>query len=159
MMAFISIEDLYGTAEIVVFPKVYERASQLTEIDRVVQIKGTLNFKEDEAPKILAEDIQELRPDSESAAEQKVEQKAEQKTEQKQEPEHIIKIRIPRDMDDKITMDMVQTALKRHRGEQRIRVYIYLPSGKAMKADMMLDPSGSLKNQLIGLIGYDNVKM
>ena len=162
MMAFITIEDLYGTAEIVVFPKVYERASRLTEVDRVVQIRGTLNFKEDEAPKILADDILELMPDSETdnvQGEAPKEEAVPAASPERKQPEGILKIRIPADMDNKITMDMVQTALKRHRGEKLISVYIYMPSGKAFRSDMMLEPTGSLKNQLIGLLGLDNVKM
>ena len=62
-------------------------------------------------------------------------------------------------MDDRITMEMVQTALKRHRGERLITVYMYMPSGRTLRSDMMLEPTGSLKNQLIGLLGFDNVKM
>ena len=144
MMAFIGIEDLYGTAEIVVFPKVYEKVSHLTEIDSVIRISGTLNFKEDEAPKILADDIREILPDSEAGI---------------QAPKAMIKLRIPQGMDNKITMDMIKTALGRHPGEEPVSVYIYLPSGKTLKSDMKTEPSGSLKNQLIGLLGFDNVKM
>jgi DNA polymerase-3 subunit alpha len=165
MMAFIVIEDLYGSAEIVVFPKVYERVSQLTEIDRVIRIRGTLNFKEDEAPKILANDITELEsdekagitadPEAPKAAADPVKPETKAPSEK---PECMIKIRIPRDMDDRITMDMINTALKRHAGDKLTAVLMYMPSGRTLKSVMRLEPSGSLKNQLIGLLGMDNVK-
>ncbi len=169
MMAFIGIEDLYGTAEIVVFPKVYERVSQLTEVDRVIQIRGTLNFKEDEAPKILANDIIELESDEKAGfagADERAEVHAETAPEPvrpmpeqpAEKPECMIKIRIPKDMDDRITMDMIDTALKRHSGEKLTAVLMYMPSGRTLKSVMRLEPSGSLKNQLIGLLGMDNVK-
>ncbi|MBR6473458.1 MAG: DNA polymerase III subunit alpha, partial [Firmicutes bacterium] len=176
MMAFIGIEDLYGTAEIVVFPKVYERVSQMTEVDKVIMVRGTLNFKEDEAPKILADDITEIRPDSalieDEAAENRYINGAYETAERlngepkedspgstpMREPEVMIKIRIPRDMDDRITMDMIGTALARHRGETPVKVLMYLPSGRTVRSDMMLDHKGSLKNQLIGLLGSENVK-
>ena len=166
MMAFIGIEDLYGTAEVVVFPKVYERVSKLTEVDRVIMIKGTLNFKEDEAPKILADDIVEISPDGSVETPEgtpAVQNRAAasptpQTASQAPAPERIIKIRIPKDMSDSITMDMIKTALKRHAGEEPVRVLMYLPSGKAVRSDMMLDPTESLKNQLIGLLGFENVK-
>ena len=175
MMAFVGIEDLYGTAEIVVFPKVYEKVSRLTEIDNVIQVRGTLNFKEDEAPKILADDIIEIRPDREAGITRPSEHAAAGevlKTSNEPQirkapvperpvasPETIIKIRIPKDMDDKMTMDMIKTSLARHAGDKLVSVYIYMPSGKTLRSDRMLDPSGSLKNQLIGLLGFDNVKM
>jgi DNA polymerase-3 subunit alpha len=174
MMAFIGIEDLYGSAEIVVFPKVYERVSQLTEIDRVIRIRGTLNFKEDEAPKILANDITELESDekagitADSEAPKAAADPAKPETKAPSEkpamgtsaekPEYMIKIRIPKDMDDRITMDMINTALKRHAGDKLTAVLMYMPSGRTLKSVMRLEPSGSLKNQLIGLLGMDNVK-
>ena len=176
MMAFIGIEDLYGSAEIVVFPKVYERASQLTEVDRVIRISGTLNFKEEEAPKILADEIVELLPDSSAGlseetagakAQQSVQPEAQpaagaqvrpQQSAQPQKTDGMIKLRIPKEMGDRLTMDMVNTALKRHSGDKLITVLMYMPSGKTLKSVMKLDPSGSLKNQLIGLLGMDNVK-
>ncbi|MBR3183769.1 MAG: DNA polymerase III subunit alpha, partial [Firmicutes bacterium] len=176
MMAFIGIEDLYGTAEIVVFPKVYERVSQLTEVDKVIRIRGTLNFKEDEAPKILANDIIELESD-EKAGVNGEDRPADVAAEPvrpvpetparpvkpamevpAEKPECMIKIRIPGDMDDRITMDMINTALKRHAGDKLTAVLMYMPSGRTLKSVMRLEPSGSLENQLIGLLGMDNVK-
>ncbi|MBR5229590.1 MAG: DNA polymerase III subunit alpha, partial [Firmicutes bacterium] len=60
MMAFLDLEDLYGIAEVVVFPNVYERCAGATDADKVVAIRGTINFKEDEAPKILADEILDI---------------------------------------------------------------------------------------------------
>ena len=57
MMAFLQLEDLYGVTEVVVFPNVYERCIGAIEVDRVVAVKGTLNFKEEEAPKVLADEV------------------------------------------------------------------------------------------------------
>ena len=53
---------------------------------------------------------------------------------------------------------MINTALKRHGGEKLTAVLMYMPSGRTLKSVMRLEPSGSLKNQLIGLLGMDNVK-
>ena len=57
MMAFLQLEDLYGVTEVVVFPNVYERCIGAIEVDKVVAVKGTLNFKEEEAPKVLADEV------------------------------------------------------------------------------------------------------
>lgn len=54
MMAFVDLEDLYGEVEVVVFPNVYERCREAIEEDNVVVVKGKLNFKEEEMPKLLA---------------------------------------------------------------------------------------------------------
>ena len=60
MMAFVDLEDFYGTCEVIVFPRVYDRYRELIKEDEAVAIKGRINFKEDEAPKILADTIVDL---------------------------------------------------------------------------------------------------
>ncbi|MCF0150829.1 MAG: hypothetical protein HUJ80_05425, partial [Firmicutes bacterium] len=55
-MAFLTLEDLYGTIEVVVFPKTFELDRQWIENDNVVVIRGKLDMKDDE-PKLLAEKI------------------------------------------------------------------------------------------------------
>lgn len=61
IMAFITIEDLFGSIEALVFPKVYEKFSKLVQEDNIVLIKGRLNVREEESPKLLAEDIKPLK--------------------------------------------------------------------------------------------------
>lgn len=56
-MAFITVEDLYGTVEVVIFPNIYEKKKQLTGIDSKVFIKGRANVEEDKAGKVICQDI------------------------------------------------------------------------------------------------------
>jgi DNA polymerase-3 subunit alpha len=56
-MAFLTIEDIYGALEVVVFPQTYEKyMNRLTE-DGVIVVKGRLSVREEEAAKIICEDI------------------------------------------------------------------------------------------------------
>lgn len=57
LMAFINVEDKYGIIEVVVFPNVYEKSTILLNENTPVIIKGSLNFKEDEEPKIISDSI------------------------------------------------------------------------------------------------------
>lgn len=57
LMAFASVEDLYGTAELLVFPKIYEKYSGLLREETIVIIKGRLSIREDDSPKILPDEI------------------------------------------------------------------------------------------------------
>jgi DNA polymerase-3 subunit alpha len=57
IMAFITLEDLTGSMEIIVFPQTYDKYRVLLQQDSKVIIKGRVNFKEDELPKIIAEEI------------------------------------------------------------------------------------------------------
>ncbi len=60
MMAFVTIEDLTGTAEVIVFPKSYDHLNSVLKEDRIVVVKGRLQVREDENTKIIAEDIKQL---------------------------------------------------------------------------------------------------
>ena len=60
IMAFVQLEDLSGTIEVIVFPKVLERYRQVIEEDALVTIKGRISIKEDEMPKLLCESIEGL---------------------------------------------------------------------------------------------------
>jgi DNA polymerase-3 subunit alpha len=63
-MAFIKLEDLTSAVEVIAFPKVYERMSQVIKSDRIILVTGRVNFKEDEEPKIIADDIVELKEEN-----------------------------------------------------------------------------------------------
>jgi DNA polymerase-3 subunit alpha len=60
MMAFVTLEDLYGQIEVVVFPKVFQKVAAQLSVDALILVKGRLSIREDEAPKILCEEIQPL---------------------------------------------------------------------------------------------------
>lgn len=65
MMAFVTVEDRYGSIEVVVFPNVYDRYAVFLSDANVVLIKGTLNFKENEEPKIICDSIAKARTNEE----------------------------------------------------------------------------------------------
>ncbi len=57
MMAFITLEDLFGSIEIIVFPNVFDESIAVLKEDNIVALKGKVNIKEEEMPKIIAERI------------------------------------------------------------------------------------------------------
>jgi DNA polymerase-3 subunit alpha len=60
MMAFLKLEDLYSTIEIVVFPKVLETFRDSINEDEIVLIKGRVSKREDEQPKVLCDAVEKL---------------------------------------------------------------------------------------------------
>ena len=56
-MTFLAFEDLYGQIEVIVFPKKYEQYSAVMIEDSVAVIKARVSLREDEAPKLLCEQI------------------------------------------------------------------------------------------------------
>ena len=60
IMAFVTVEDLYGNIELIVFDSVYSRCSNLLVNDSVVLVEGRLSVKEDEEPKIVVNNIKDF---------------------------------------------------------------------------------------------------
>lgn len=56
-MAFITLEDLVGTVEVVVFPRQFERSRMLMEEGQKIFVKGEANIEENSAGKVLANSI------------------------------------------------------------------------------------------------------
>ena len=56
-MAFLTLEDLLGTLEIVVFPRDYERNASLMQEDAKVFIQGRVSAEDDKASKLICEKI------------------------------------------------------------------------------------------------------
>ena len=60
IMAFLTLEDLTGSIEIIVFPKILDKFKGLCFTDSLVIVKGRISIKEDEQPKLLCESIEPL---------------------------------------------------------------------------------------------------
>ena len=60
MMAFINLEDLYASVEVIIFPKTFDKYKSLMEEDEIVIIKGRISIREEEQPKDICEEIQPL---------------------------------------------------------------------------------------------------
>jgi DNA polymerase III subunit alpha len=57
IMAFISIEDVISSMEVIIFPNVLARFKDLISRDNVLIISGRVSMKEEEEPKIVADEI------------------------------------------------------------------------------------------------------
>ncbi len=57
IMAFITLEDLYGSVEIIVFEPTYLKAQNILVEENIVIIDGRLSVREDDATKIVAREI------------------------------------------------------------------------------------------------------
>lgn len=190
MMAFIDLEDLYGITEVVIFPNVYENCAEEIQDDRVVAIKGTLNFKEDEAPKVLADEVLDIdtalgrgfsqrsrgsynggsrggyggrvfSQGNSATSQQRTSASEEQAAAlaAKRQPAGMVKLRIPADMNEAMTLEEIKVNLKRHQGDHE--VLIYLPSGKTFRTEEFLwvNPSEELRKQMAAILRVENVKM
>ena len=57
IMAFCTIEDMYGHVELLVFPKILEKYSQFLYNESIIIVNGRLSLREDEKPNIIVEQV------------------------------------------------------------------------------------------------------
>ena len=57
MMAFLTLEDLYGTVEVLVFPNDYEQYRAFLEEDQKIYVRGRVSVSEEEDSKLISQQI------------------------------------------------------------------------------------------------------
>lgn len=57
IMAFVTVEDLYGTAEIIVFENAYIKSGKSLVEENIVIVEGRLSIREDDTTTIIANEI------------------------------------------------------------------------------------------------------
>ncbi|GKX68030.1 DNA polymerase III subunit alpha [Inconstantimicrobium mannanitabidum] len=138
IMAFVSLEDLTGIIEVIVFPKTMHKVSSLINEDELVVIRGRVSIREDEEPKILCEDIMPLEKVDNSKLYLRVENT------------EIAQKSIP----------LLKVLLTLYKGETPI--YIYAEKEKKtfrMNHDMWVRLDEEVMEMLRGKFGENNVKI
>lgn len=142
MMAFVQLEDLYGTTEVVVFPNVYEAALNLLKNDKVIAVRGTINFKEDEEPKLLADKIFDIESFGEGTA-----------------PSNAVKITIPESLDEARCLGSIREIITEHRGDTPVVITAAASNKKyKTKSDLWVNPSDSFILKIARLVGKENIQ-
>ncbi|MBE5966294.1 MAG: DNA polymerase III subunit alpha [Lachnospiraceae bacterium] len=57
MMAFITLEDLLGVVEVIVFPRDYEKYKTMLEVDQKIFVKGKVTVEEEKPAKLICQKI------------------------------------------------------------------------------------------------------
>ena len=164
MMAFLNIEDLYGAVEIVVFPNIYDRYSSILQEDAIISVTGSINFKEGEMPKLLAENIVDLRElkDAipEDAAKDMPEKSGSSRFSAKaaRQPQGLIKIKLPQGVDKDEILEQIRQVMRSHPGE--CQTIIYLPEGGSFRTDesLWVVPDRDFQQKITDLVGAENYK-
>ena len=83
LMAFATLEDLYSSVELIIFPNTLDRYSEIIQEDNIVLVEGKLSYKEDENPKIISEKFRSLNKDLNKKIYLKIEKNKNLKNEKK----------------------------------------------------------------------------
>lgn len=172
-MGFITLEDLTGQIECLVFPKVYERYQGMMAVDDLVVLHGRLSIREEEAPKLLVEKLIPLEawhPEESAHAAPMGQSTARPVPPPKRHTSEAPKLtdaqaaaKAPRKLYLRLNrpqMDAASSALSLYPGS--VPVYLHLPAEKmtllAPKTGWC-DASDGCLNRLNALLGAENVKL
>ena len=172
-MGFITLEDLTGQIECLVFPKVYERYQGMMAVDDLVVLHGRLSIREEEAPKLLVEKLIPLEawhPEESAPAAPMGSSTARPVPPPKRHTSEAPKLtdaqaaaKAPRKLYLRLNrpqMDAASSALSLYPGS--VPVYLHLPAEKmtllAPKTGWC-DASDGCLNRLNALLGAENVKL
>lgn len=140
MMAFLTMEDMYGSVEVIVFPNVFEASMSILNEDNVVAVKGKISMKEEELPKIIAEQIVPINNSDELLAAQ---------------PGQKLYLKIPKDLDEKYAMKNLREVLSKYKGDTQVIIYVEGTMKKIMttKENWVRAHDKTLIKELTGLLG------
>lgn len=172
-MGFITLEDLTGQIECLVFPKVYERYQGMMAVDDLVVLHGRLSIREEEAPKLLVEKLIPLEawhPEESAPAVPMGQSTARPVPPPKRHTSEAPKLtdaqaaaKAPRKLYLRLNrpqMDAASSTLSLYPGS--VPVYLHLPAEKmtllAPKTGWC-DASDGCLNRLNALLGAENVKL
>jgi len=149
-MAFAQLEDLSGSMEVVVFPRVYEVAQELLVEDSLLLIRARVDIRDDE-PKLIAEEIAPYALPVEAQARQAARKKARQ-----------LRLEIVVHSEDAAStavVDDLMDILQQNQGDVPLRVQLTCPRGQVELAfpELAAAYSRALEDQLAAVIGREHL--
>ncbi len=136
-MAFLTLEDLVGNLEVIIFPKIYEKCSSILNVDEKVFIKGRAVTEEEKNGKLICEKIYSF---DDTPKELWLQFATRKEYEQREEQ----------------VLDLLRDGFGKN------RVIIYISGEKMMKrlpVNCSVDVSSEKVNTLTNIFGEKNVKV
>lgn len=149
-MAYVMFEDLYGSIELVIFPRVLSSFLSLIKTGEIVLVRGRINLREDEETKILADSF-----DAYTETASGHDSPSRQKSKQSSAPPGLY-LRVSSMNGEDYRRASLVTAVF----EGRFPLYIrFRDTGKLMRApdSMSVTPNEVMINELERIVGKENV--
>jgi len=148
-MAFVQLEDLSGSIELVIFPRVYEEAKEILTEDALLLVRGKVDFR-DERAKLIVEAIEPY----------KLPQNAQRRQVGRKKAAHLF-VEIPLTADERTTLDIVTRVfqlLTENRGETPFSFRLHNGRGRVemIFPNLRTSYSARVEQQLTALVGRDH---
>ena len=168
MMSFVEMEDMFGSVEVVVFPNVYERCSSLIEEDKIISVSGTINFKEGEMPKLLADtvvDIESIRGEQSQTSKQKPSPPTDPAVIPAREPAGLVKIKLPSgdgkhniEEQNNHVLEKISEIMKKYPGDYQAIIYYPQGGSRRTSEDVWVSPCEDFEDEIEAIVGEGNYK-
>lgn len=154
IMAFLELEDLYGTIEVIVFPQVLKQYNTILNEDNIIYIKGKLSIKEEENAKLIAREIRDIN-DTNSF---KINNENNVYTKNKKVGTRGIFIKID-SMDNQQLINSIEKILLQYKGNEGVYICTENPRRMFRWNDMEVNLNSDLQHKLQSLLGAENIKV
>ena len=137
VMAFLQIEDLLGTAEVIVFPRDYEKYSDKLAEDKKVFIKGRVSVEDEKDAKLICEKITTF-----------------------EEMPKKLWIKFPDKESFEKRKEELMTSLRDSEGGDQVVIYIESPRAmKTLPPNQNVNADSALIDRLESLYGKENIRV
>lgn len=154
IMAFLELEDLYGTIEVIVFPQVLKEYNYILNEDNIIYIKGKLSIKEEEGAKLIAREIRDINDTNNF----KINNHNNLYTKNKKSEAKGIFIKID-SIDNKELINTIEKILLKYKGNEDTYICTQYPRRMFKWTHVKVRLNSDLQYKLKDLLGEENVKV
>jgi len=152
-MAFVQLEDLQGSMEIIVFPSIYEKTRELWLEDRILVVKGRVDTK-GRGVKVICESVQDYLLISRPVDEEKY-------SPHKPRLIHVTITRTGEQEQDSERLGKVHNLLRSYEGDDRFSLYL-VSDGRRVQLDFPNATTSycpALEEALAGMLGAGAIRV
>lgn len=155
-MAFVTVEDLYGTIECVCFPKVYDRIRSFLAIDKPVSLSGKMSIEPEKAPAIIVDKMTEFSLEGENENKKQSEERTFKKApaQEKSDSEKRLWLNVS-DLEEADREELLDTLIY-YKGETEV---VFVANGKKMLCSQKVTPNRALMAELASFLPENCIKL
>ena len=151
-MAFVTVEDLYGSVECVCFPKVYERIRPFLESDKVVYLSGKMSIDSEKLPAIIVDKMTEFSLDAPIAPTKTAESTPPPQVKPLAEKKLWLNVTNLEDAD----IEELMETLTFYEGETAV---VFVKDGKKMLCSQKVNAGKALMAELLTFLSENQIKL
>ena len=136
-MAFLTLEDIYGNYDVMLFSKNYLKFKDIAVEDNMVTVRGKLSIRDGKSPVVIADTVIPWEKKEEQVASEK-------------------KIYLRFDTRDIDIYNKVKFIASNYPGKNQIIIKCS-STGKAFSFNTKIDVNNYIQNEFVGLLGEQNV--